>query len=171
MWLFISVMLSPAVWAAQAGDNNLAFNGVLVTDPCSLDPDSAHITLDFGNVVDKYLYRNTRTRGQLFEIRLRGCDLRLGNTVSVMFSGPEDPALPGMLALSAGSARGIAIGMALPDGTSLPINKATPVLPLVQGVTTLAFKSYIQGEPTALSTHTITRGPFTAVATFTLNYE
>jgi type 1 fimbria pilin len=61
--------------------------------------------------------------------------------------------------------------MALPDGTRLPLNKATPALPLVQGTTTLAFTSYIQGEPAALNRHTITRGPFTAVATFTLNYD
>jgi type 1 fimbria pilin len=150
--------------------DNLRFDGTLVADPCALDPKTSDIELDFDEVVNKYLYLNTRTHGQPITLRLLECDLSLGKTVSLTFKGTESQALPGLLAIGAGSAAGIAIGMELPDGTPLPFNKATPLLALTAGTTTLTLMGYVQGEPAALKDHKIVTGDFTAVATFALDY-
>lgn len=170
-------VLSPALLlailtmsGAQAATDNLRFDGTLVADPCELDPQTTAIPLDFDTVIDKYLYRNTRTHGKPVTIRLLDCDLSLGKTVSVTFSGTESLALPGLLALQKGAAGGVAIGLELPDGTPLPFNKATPLMALTAGTTTLTVLGYVQGEPAAIKDHKIVTGDFTVVATFALDY-
>lgn len=156
--------------AQAATTDNLRFDGTLVAIPCELDAKTTDISLDFGTVIDKYLYLNTRTQSKPITLRLLECDLSLGKTVSLTFKGTESVALPGLLALTQGTASGIAIGMELPDGTALPLNKATPLLALTAGTNTLTFMNYVQGEPTALKDHGIVVGDFTAVATFALDY-
>lgn len=152
--------------------DNMRFHGALVAEPCIIPPGDEKITLDFGTVIDKYLYLNTRTHSQPFEIRLTECDLSLGKTVKVTFSGKENPNLPGLLALEAGSqANGIGIGMETQDGKPLPLNKPGPGYGLVSGANTLTIRAYVQGEPKAIVDQTIERGPFNAVATFSLEYE
>ncbi|WP_259567512.1 fimbrial protein [Enterobacter sichuanensis] len=154
---------------ARALDNNLQFNGTLVSDPCDLDPQTTDITLDFGEVVQKYLYINTRTNSKPLTINLINCDITLGNSVAVTFTGPEDAELPGMLAVS-GSATGIAIGLENQDGTPLPFNQAVTPLPVNTGTTSLTFGAYIQGEPNAISGRSIVPGTVSATATFELAY-
>ncbi len=156
--------------AQAATTDNLRFDGTLVAEPCELDPKTTDISLDFGTVVDKYLYLNTRTQSKPITLRLLECDLSLGNMVSLTFKGTESVALPGLLALTQGTASGIAIGMERPDGTALPINKATPLQALTAGTNTLTLMNYVQGEPTALKDHGIVVGDFTAIATFALDY-
>ncbi|MFS7243196.1 fimbrial protein [Serratia proteamaculans] len=158
-------------FAQASANDNLRFDGALVAEPCELDPKTTDIALDFGPVVDKYLYLNIRTPSKPVTIRLLGCDLSLGKTVSLTFSGSVSPELPGLLALTKGTAGGIAIGMELPDGSPLPLNKATPLLTLMAGGTTLTLMNYVQGEPVALKNHGIVSGDFSAVATFTLTYQ
>lgn len=63
--------------AEAAATDNLNFDGTLVAEPCTLDPDTTNITLDFGILVDKYLYINTRTHSKPFSIRLLECDLTI----------------------------------------------------------------------------------------------
>ncbi|WPU21980.1 fimbrial protein [Cedecea neteri] len=166
----VLVMSLMTVGAVVAKDNNLHFDGTLVADPCMLDPKTTDIQLDFGEVVDRYLYLNTRTHSQPFTINLIECDTRLGNSVLMTFKGTESSELPGLLALSTGPASGIAIGMELDDGTPLPFNKATPKFALQDNSTALRFRGYVQGEPTAIKNHGIGRGNFTAVATFEIEY-
>lgn len=166
--LLLTLLMAAGVQAATT--DNLRFDGTLVADPCELDPKTTDISLDFGTVIDKYLYLNTRTHSKPIIIRLLGCDLSLGKTVSLTFKGTESVALPGLLAVNTGGAGGIAIGMELADGTPLPINKATPLMALTQDTTTLTLMNYVQGEPTAIKDHKIVTGDFTAVATFALDY-
>lgn len=154
----------------QAKNNNLHFDGTLVADPCELDPDTTNIRLDFGTVIDKYLYLNTRTHSQPFTLRLIECDTGLGNQAEITFRGTESRELPGLLALSGGAATGIAIGMEMQDGTPLPLNEPVPPQTLQDGVTSLTFMGYVQGEPSAIQGHSIGRGDFTAVATFEIAY-
>ncbi|XTZ40645.1 fimbrial protein [Salmonella enterica] len=175
MFLLSLFMLQPgqamsATAAAKAVANNLKFDGTLVDDPCQLDPNTTDITLDFGTVIDKYLYLNTRTHSQPFTLRLQGCDTTLGNQVEITFKGTESNELPGLLTLSQSSASGIAIGMEMADGTSIPFNKTLPAFALTNGVSTITLQSYVQGEPSAITNHNIGRGTFKAVATFELNY-
>lgn len=157
---------------AAASSVNIAYTGHLVTDPCTILPGDEEIQLDFGTVIDKYLYLNTRTLGQRFEIRLTECDLALGKTVKVTFTGPENRALPGLLAIDATSeATGIAIGLETLEAKPLWFNKKSGDYPLQAGNSRIALKVYVQGEPKALTDKTIGRGPFSAVATFSLEYE
>lgn len=170
MLMFSIFLFGSIIESSQAKDNNLHFDGTLVADPCVLDPNTTAISLDFGTVVDKYLYLNTRTHSQPFTIHLIECDTSLGNSAIMTFKGTESSELPGLLALTQGPASGIAIGMELEDGTPLPFNKATPGFELQDGTTTLTLRGYVQGEPTAIEKQTIGRGDFTAVSTFEIEY-
>ncbi|MDA8478798.1 fimbrial protein [Citrobacter sp. Awk 4] len=175
-------MVNKVTWCATAAlllcshlslaVENMRLHGVLVAEPCVIPPGDETVVLDFNTVIDKYLYINTRTLGQTFELHLVQCDLSLGKTVRVTFSGTESAALPGMLALSGSSqASGIAIGMETPQGEPLPINQQGKQQALVSGTNILVAQAYVQGEPDALKHKTIERGPFSAVATFSLEYE
>lgn len=175
-------MVSKAAWCATAAlllcsplslaAENMRLHGALVAEPCVILPGDETVVLEFNTVIDKYLYLNTRTLGQAFKLHLAECDLSLGKTVRVTFSGNESTALPGLLALNGASqASGIAIGMETPQGEPLPINQQGKAQALVSGANTLTAKAYVQGEPDALKHKTIERGPFSAVATISLEYE
>ena len=156
--------------AAQA--DNVRLHGALVAEPCVIAPGDENVRLDFGTVIDKYLYANERTHGQAFDIRLGECVLSLGKTVKVTFSGTENQSLKGLLAIEGSSqASGIAIGMETQGGQPLPLNKAGEGYRLVAGNNTLTVLAYVQGEPEAIARRTIERGPFSAIATFRLEYE
>jgi type 1 fimbria pilin len=173
MLLFMMALAGHA--AAENGglkvtSDNLKFDGTLVADPCELDPNTTDITLDFGTVIDTYLYLNTRTHAQPFALRLLECDLSLGNQVEVTFKGTQSKELPGFLALSNSAASGIALGLEQKDGTPLPLNKTVPAFTLAGGTNDLVLYGYVIGEPSALAAHTLRRGAFEALATFELNY-
>lgn len=171
--LLLAQALTVASLPTQAaGDNNVRLHGALVAEPCVIPPGDEEIPLDFGTIIDKYLYMNTRTLGQAFEIHLEECDLTLGKTVSVTFTGTESIALPGMLALDGSSeAAGIAIGLETPSAKPMPLNQVSDKSLLQEGSNIIALKAYVQGEPDALRDQSIERGPFSAVATFHLEYE
>nr|WP_258090249.1 fimbrial protein [Serratia liquefaciens] len=155
---------------AQA--DNVRLHGALVAEPCVIAPGDESVRLDFGTVIDKYLYANQRTHGQAFDIHLMECDLSLGKTVKVTFNGAENPSLKGLLAIDGGSqASGIAIGMETQAGQPFPLNKTGGGYRLVSGSNTLTVLAYVQGEPEAIAGRTIERGPFSAIATFSLEYE
>ncbi|WP_426506271.1 fimbrial protein [Serratia proteamaculans] len=166
-----SVVLLALSLPVQAKEN-MRFHGALVAEPCVIPPGEESVRLDFGTVIDKYLYQNTRTHGQPFELHLAQCDLSLGKTVKVTFSGIENQYLPGLLAIEGSSqANGIAIGMETQSGKPLPINKVGEGYRLVSGNNTLTLLAYVRGEPQAIVKQTIERGPFSAIATFSLVYE
>jgi type 1 fimbria pilin len=170
--------LAMALWlltsggAATAAGNNVHLYGALVAEPCVIPPGQEKILLDFGTIVDKYLFLNSRTLGQAFSIRLTECDVSLGNTVKVSFIGMEHPTLPGLLAIDSGSgASGIAIGLETPQAKPLPLNRASDSFPLQDGNNTIALKAYVRGDPQAITGKSIARGAFTATVTFRLEYE
>ncbi|MGP1113733.1 fimbrial protein [Serratia sp. CY54717] len=158
--------------AALAAANNLRLHGALVAEPCVIAPGDEEIALDFGTIIDKYLYLNTRTLGQTFEIHLTECDVSLGKTVAITLLGTESLALPGLLAINADSqVKGIAIGLETPEGKALPMNKTSDKYSLRAGGNSVALQAYVRGEPQAIERKTIGRGAFGAVATFRLEYE
>jgi type 1 fimbria pilin len=163
-------LIAPLSLAAQT--YNVRLHGALVAEPCVIPPGDENIRLEFGTVIDKYLYANQRTHGQAFEIHLTECDLSLGKTVKVTLSGIENPYLKGLLAIEGGSeASGIAIGMETQGGQPLPLNKSGEGYRLVSGSNTLTVLAYVQGEPDAIAKRSIERGRFSAIATFSLEYE
>ena len=165
----LSVLIPLSATSARAADNVHLF-GALVAEPCVIAPGDEEIALDFGTVVDKYLYQHTRTQGQPFDIRLTECDLSLGKTVKVTFTGTESAALRGLLAVNGLS--GIAIGLeSLAAAKPVPLNEPSDVVKLQTGSSQVSLKAYIKGEPQAIANRTIGRGTFSAVATFGLEYE
>ncbi|HIE3988120.1 fimbrial protein [Serratia nevei] len=152
--------------------DNLRFSGALVAEPCVIPPGQETIALNFGSVVDKYLYTNQRTPGMPFSINLAECDLSLGKTVTVTLSGSESAVLPGLLALAPGSqASGIAIGLESTAGEVLAINSPGSKMSLSSGGTTIRLQAYVRAEPDAIANKKLVRGTFNATATFTLEYE
>lgn len=158
--------------ALAAPENNVHLTGALVAQPCVIPPGEENIPVEFGTVVDKYLYANTRTKSEDFAIHLTECDPGIAQTVKMTFSGTPSLALPGLLALDGGSAAtGVALGLETEDGSALPLNQATSAILLTEGEMQLRYRAYVQGEPAAIAARTIGLGEFSATATFSLDYE
>lgn len=172
LFLMPMLVVMPLTGAMAAEENNVHLYGALVAEACVILPGDDNIPLDFGSIVAKYLYQNTRTQGKPFEIRLAECDLSLGRMVTVSFRGPENSALPGLLAMGGGSqATGIAIGLESAEGKPLPLNQKSGQYTLQDGSNIIALKAYVQGEPAAIADKAIGYGQFNALATFNLAYE
>ncbi|RYM60458.1 exotoxin [Serratia proteamaculans] len=165
-------MIAVSIQLAAAASNNLKLHGALVAEPCTLQPGDESIELDFGTLVDKYLYKNQRTHSKTIQLRLADCDTSLGKTVKVSFGGAESVALPGLLALDVGSqAQGVAVGFETPQGQPLPLNRWSQDSTLTSGNNIVAMQAYVQAEPAAIANKTLQLGTFSAVATFALYYE
>lgn len=170
-WLVMTALVfSYTALAEPAKTPNLYLHGALVNEPCTLRPGDEAVELKFGMVADKYLYKNQRTLGQPFELHLQACDISQDSTVKVLFSGVESPGLPGFLALS-GNTRGFAIGLELPDGQAVALNKQSAAWNLREGETVISLKAFLHIEPDAVAERSITRGEFEAAMMFTLEYE
>lgn len=171
----LSGLLLVIMTAAQATDNvgmKMNFHGTLVDEPCNVSPDDTDIHLDFGTIVDEYLYLNTRTHSQPFTIHLIDCDIDTwpgDGTVTVRFEGAEDIVLPGYLAMSDTSI-GAAVGIEEGDGTFLGLGKVSSPIQLADGTVGLNFRAFVEGEPQAIQSRTIKLGDFSATATFFLDY-
>lgn len=154
-------------------ESKIRLHGTLVAEPCVIAPGEETVQLDFGTVIDKQLYSDRKTSSRKFKLHLSNCDLTLGKTVQVMFTGVENPALPGLLALDMTSlASGIGIGIQLENGDPLPLNQlGTHRYQLEAGSNFLHMMAYVQGEPDAITNRTINRGPFNASMTFALTYD
>lgn len=160
-------------WAstAQAVDN-LDFRGGLVNAPCTLRAGDEDLTLEFGTVIDKYLYSNARTPSRPFVLHLDDCDTTVLTGVTLTFSGTESPELPGLLALDPSSqAQGIAVGIESGAGQPWPLNGPGATIQLTSGNTIIPLQAYVKAEPTMMATRGITYGVFTATAAFTLSYQ
>ncbi|STD15382.1 fimbrial protein [Cronobacter universalis] len=169
--LFFVTLILTSVYA-NATDENVHFSGALVSEPCTLPDADTDINLNFGTIVEKYLYKYERTKSQPFTIHLEECDPSIFNTVSVTFQGTADPVLINFLALDASStAKGVAIGLELADGRPLAINKASPFTQLSSGNNTLTFNAFLQAQPTVIASKSLTPGDFTAISTFLLTYQ
>lgn len=170
--IFALPITSLLVFSSMAQAYNVRLHGALVAEPCIIAPGDESVRMDFDPVYANYLYINKRMPSQKFNIRLTGCDLNLAKMVKIIFSGAEDPKLKGLLAVNSGSmASGIAIGLENQTGQPLPLNKTGQIYLLVSGSNVLMFQAYVQGEPEAIAKRTISGGPFSAVATFSIEYQ
>ncbi|HGC6387727.1 TPA: fimbrial protein [Cronobacter dublinensis] len=158
--------------SVSAAEDNVHFSGALVSEPCMLPDTDTDIHLDFGTVIEKYLYQYQRTKSQPFSIHLTECDPAILSTVSVTFQGTADTELTDMLALDASSsAKGVAVGFELEDGSQLALNKASPFSQLNTGDNMLTFNAFVQAQPSVLLNHSLRAGAFTAISTFILAYQ
>lgn len=157
---------------ALAAENNVRIQGVLVAEPCNIRLGDDDITLTFANIVDKYLYKNTRTPGQPLQIHLEDCDTKVFKTVTLTLNGDESTALPGMLKISGEvSSPGIAIGFETSHRERIVLNHPGKRYRLSNDNTQLDLNAYVAAEPEAIREKTLQRGEFSAIATFALNYE
>lgn len=172
-WLvvcIIGICIYLFVQPAEATDIN--FHGTLVAEPCTLQPGDEDALLEFGTILDKYLYLNGRTNSKPLTLHLLECDISQSTLVKIRFTGVESVALPGYLAFDSGSqARGAAVGFETQDGAPLFLGIASPAFKLTEGGNVIALNAFVRGEPDALAQQALARGPFSAVATFHLEYE
>ena len=168
--LLAVALLSLSFISRAAEGENVRLYGTLVAEPCVLRPGDENIPIDFGKIVDKYLYTNGRTPSQTFQLHLLECDLTIGKQVSVTFSGDESKVLPGMINVQPPD-RGIVIGLENGQGSKQLINQQGDPIVLDKGSNTLEFRTYVQGLPVSLSGQGIVRGAFSATATFMLFYQ
>ena len=168
--LFACSLLNLAPVAHAADGENVRLYGTLVAEPCVLQPGDENIAIDFGKIIDKYIYINGRSPSQPFQLHLLECDLSIGKQVSVTFKGNESEALPGLLAVTPMSS-GIAIGIENQQKINQPINTTGENVNLSKGSNTLNFSAYVQGEADAITKKSIVRGVFNAVATFVIAYQ
>jgi len=109
--------------------------------------------------------------GKGFRLHLDDCDTTIGNTVTVMFGGVENRALPGLFALDSGSgASGIGLGIETLSNKLLPVNRVSDEQVLTNGNNVIELKAYVQGEPNAIRDQTIGHGAYRVSSTFTLDY-
>lgn len=155
-------------------NDNLKFDGELVRQPCVIQPGDEIITLNFGTLIDKYIYLHERTDSKSIFLHLINCDTTLAKTVHISFSGTPSPSpdLTGYLAvLIAGQSSGLAIGLEnAADGKLIALNDQFSVS-LNSGSSTLEFKAFIIGEPQAIAQQTIKRGEINATMSFSLTYD
>lgn len=94
--MILAVLLGyMSIMPVHSVENNIQITGNLVTEPCTLAPESADIPLDFGTIVGKYFQTAKRTPGIRFSIKLTDCDTSMGNSATVTFLGAESGSLPG----------------------------------------------------------------------------
>ncbi|WP_166490844.1 fimbrial protein [Cronobacter turicensis] len=171
--IIICTLLSLAVAnSACAGEDNVHFSGALVSEPCTIPDADMDIKLDFSSIIKKSLYQYQRTMSKPFSVHLQDCDPSLMSTVSITFQGTADEELADMLQLDASSsAKGIAIGLELADGTPLALNKASPWTQLNAGNNILTFNAFVQAQPTSILNNTLMAGDFTAISSFVISYQ
>lgn len=169
--LFSALLAGMLTMTSALAADNVHFSGALVAEPCTLPDADTNIQVDFGTVIVKYLYQYQRTKSEPFTIHLEDCDPSVMKTVSVTFEGTADDELTSMLALDpVSTAKGIAIGLAKADGTSLKLNEAGSYEALSVGNNSLKFNAYVMAKPTAIATNNVVAGSFQALSLFVLNY-
>ncbi|HBE9081371.1 fimbrial protein [Serratia fonticola] len=164
------IFISSGGYAAE----NLKFSGELVRQPCVLSPGDENIPLDFGEIIDKYLYAHERVKGQTITIHLQNCDTSLAKMIRVSFTGAGNDALPGYLSVSSGDINsGLAIGLEnTSNGNPININNGTNMnIEINPGTMDINFNAFVRGEPKAIANKTISRGVFNAILNFSLIYE
>ena len=167
----LAILLSVGLIPEGLAADNLSFKGNLVEEACTIRPGDEAVTLELWDVTSKHLYINTRTQGKGFTLHLEDCDTAIGDTVTIMFGGRENLALPGLLALDGGSgASGIGVGIETPSSKPLPLNTVGEEQVLSNGSNVIELKAYVQGEPDAIRDQTIGHGAYTVTSTFTLDY-
>ena len=171
----LSITTRLAVSAEQPVSADVDFKGVLVSEPCVVTPggDGDNVVVDFGTIEERIFYSvyGRRTWLQPFHILLTNCDTALGKEIKITFTGTEDAEQPGLLALTSSvGVKHVAIGLQTHTGDELPLNKQTQAYTLNTGNTQLDFKAYLQASDDGVTNHSVGRGVFEAVSTFSLEY-
>ncbi|MFP1725821.1 fimbrial protein [Lonsdalea quercina] len=146
---------------------DVGFHVRVVDSPCVLSTDSENIDVDMGEESARTLQTDQAGEWRDFSIVLTRCSTETLQDVVVSFSGKENTALTGRLAIDPASvAKGVAIGIYRADQL-LPLNGNTGKIPLLDGDNRLDFRARLEkvdSEPLAM-------GSYSATAHFTLSYQ
>lgn len=153
--------------------DNLKFDGELVREPCTLSPDDENLSLNFGTIIDKYIYINERTEPLMMKINLMNCDASIAQFLHLSFKGAASSELPGYLSMTTnGVMTGVAIGVLDIYKKSVSINSNDRVeMRISDGDDSVEFYVFLRGEPTAIKNKLIKRGGFSATMFFFLAYD
>lgn len=163
-----------AASAAAAGSGNaqdyvydVGFHVRVVDSPCVLSTDSENIDVDMGEESTRTLQTERAGEWRDFSILLTQCSTETLRDVVVSFSGKENTALAGRLAIdSASVAKGVAIGIYRADQL-LPLNGKTGKIPLFDGDNRLDFRARLE----KVDSESLAAGSYSATANFTLSYQ
>lgn len=164
-----SILLLPA--NAAANSTQIEYSGKLIARPCTIEPGQQNQSVDMGSITTKNLYRYTRTEGKIIQFELKGCDTSLGMSIVANLTGTTNA--DGLLAFSAESeASGAGIGLEYLDGRPISLNSGESLsVPLRDGDMTIRMRAYVQGESAALANKTLEAGFYSAILTYTFDYN
>lgn len=182
MVLLTNIMIMPAFAGnhfvstdQEATGSRVNISVAVRSSPCNIDSDEAEngVDVDFQTVMDTDLY-SAKAVEKPFSIKLKDCNTTDFNTLKVAFTGTEDTALPGLLALTGASSTdtpGFAVGFRTSDGKDVKVNAESASFDIKSGDMSLDFIAYLKGEADAITNKTISTGDFTAQATLAFSYE
>ncbi|WP_255606765.1 fimbrial protein [Pantoea sp. DY-5] len=166
--LTIALLSTCSVTAYAAAD--FSFKGGLVQEPCMLAPNSSDIFIDFGSVINKFLYRYQRTAGIPITLILQGCDTSATDKLSITFKATEDAQQAGMIMLDPSStAKGIAIGVE-EKGIFIPINKSVEKN-FHSGDNKMVFDLFLSADNESIKNNALHPGTINANAILELEYH
>ncbi|MBO2006675.1 type 1 fimbrial protein [Serratia marcescens] len=124
--------------------------------------------MELDPVIDKYLYMHSRTPAKPFSLTLQDCDVSVGKTVKLTFSGTRKRRLARPAGFGWRQRASIALGIA--TAGKPVVNKPGQGYALVNGTNSLQLQVYIERRE-AIAQKKISLGAFSAVTTFGLEYE
>ncbi|KNC95733.1 fimbrial protein [Trabulsiella odontotermitis] len=172
--LLTASLPAPVLALGELMGGDLSFKGLVIAYPCSIAPESERVPVDFGEISIKSLYGVGRTTPIPFAIKLQDCNPTTFNSVTVTFNGIANTVMTDRLAIQAtapDNASGVGIGLLEADDTPVRLGIATSPTAITDTVMQLHFQAFVEAEPDALANGTLTTGPFTATANYTLNYQ
>lgn len=164
--IVLIIALSNSFISCARSEVNVEYHGTLVDTPCQLDESSESLSIDFGELVNKDLVTNGKSKVLPLGITLIECDLSISNMLTIKFIGdqsykaPNNLAIPGFDMLSVGF---------LNLDKDVPINKIYPLSIDENGKNVLKLSSYIQYSPVGSIT-TIPPGFFSSEVIFNIEY-
>lgn len=162
-------LLFPAETYAIGGGLQLTVTAEVVDAPCTLRPGDEVVNIDFRNITNKELQLYQRTPSKEFILHLDNCDLSIGKSVNVRFTGVSAVEDSRFLSISASSiAKGVAIGFEY-GGKLQPLNSSGTNIILSAGNNVLLFSTFVKLLWT--ETDKVGVGSFNSTANFMLSYE
>lgn len=172
-----SVLLSVTFLHVPGFASELAFSGNLLDRPCQIDPAETSREVNFMDTAARLYYSwPGKSYEERFRVKLINCHANtIGKVVKLIFSGTEEPALPGYLQVTGGNRGRLGIGIIDTDGSSLlklnQVHNGGQGSKVEKDSVTLNFKAFVQATPEAIRNKTVQLGEYSSTVTFGLLYE
>ncbi|TQO04897.1 UNVERIFIED_ORG: major pilin subunit PapA [Citrobacter freundii] len=158
-----TALISFGAHAANQGGGTVTFTGNIVDAPCSIAPESADQSIDFGQISKAHLNADGISIKKDLNIKLVNCEP--GKNVAVTFTGATIAGAATELGTAGDT--GTAIVISGQDGKPVSFGTAGAAQNLKEGDNTLHYSSWVKKATNG----TVKEGDFTAVANFNLAYQ